>query len=265
MGFTNLDIIERVHLKFCKLLLNLKKSTPNFIVYGELGAYPMQLYVHSRMVNFWSKLVNEKESKLSSIMYKYTYYHFVRNQYQSPWVVAIKNILNSTGFSNLWEFQGNFSQKWLNMSLKQRLTDQFQQKWRSDIENSSKGMCYKLFKHNFEFEKYLETLPNKDANTFCRFRAGNHRLPIETGRWQNIERQNRYCTLCDSLEIGDEFHCVLACRALRDERKECLDSYYLNRINILKFGQLFQLKNKSKLKKLCKLLRIINVRVSPLG
>ena len=32
-GFTNLDIIIRVHLKFCKLLLNLKKSTPNYDIW----------------------------------------------------------------------------------------------------------------------------------------------------------------------------------------------------------------------------------------
>ena len=28
-GFSKVDIIERLHLKFCKLLLNLKKGTPN--------------------------------------------------------------------------------------------------------------------------------------------------------------------------------------------------------------------------------------------
>jgi hypothetical protein len=42
-SFSNLDIIERVHLKFCKFLLHLKKSTPNFMMYGELGACPMSV------------------------------------------------------------------------------------------------------------------------------------------------------------------------------------------------------------------------------
>jgi hypothetical protein len=36
-GFGKNDINERVHLKFCKLLLHVKTSTPNFMVYGELG------------------------------------------------------------------------------------------------------------------------------------------------------------------------------------------------------------------------------------
>ena len=38
-GFENIDIIERIHLKFCKIILNVKKSTANFKVYGELGRY----------------------------------------------------------------------------------------------------------------------------------------------------------------------------------------------------------------------------------
>lgn len=46
-GFGNIDIIERVHLKFCKLILNLKKSTPNFMIYGELGIYPMSVYIYT--------------------------------------------------------------------------------------------------------------------------------------------------------------------------------------------------------------------------
>ena len=40
-GFSNFTLLERVQLKFCKLLLNLKKSTRNFMVYGESGICPL--------------------------------------------------------------------------------------------------------------------------------------------------------------------------------------------------------------------------------
>ena len=36
-GFGKNEVLERVHLKFCKILLNLKYSTPNYMVYGEQG------------------------------------------------------------------------------------------------------------------------------------------------------------------------------------------------------------------------------------
>jgi hypothetical protein len=30
-----------------------KKSTPIFMIYGELGIYPMSVYIELRMINFW--------------------------------------------------------------------------------------------------------------------------------------------------------------------------------------------------------------------
>ena len=72
---------------------------------------------------------------------------------------------------------------------------------------------------NFRFEKYLDVLNDKNRFTFCRFRTSNHRLPIEVGRWTNIERHNRLCQLCQSCEIGDEFHYVLQCPNFLTERK----------------------------------------------
>jgi hypothetical protein len=36
------------------------------MIYGELGACPMSVYIQTRIVNFWSKLVNCENSKLSS-------------------------------------------------------------------------------------------------------------------------------------------------------------------------------------------------------
>jgi hypothetical protein len=60
-----------------------------------------------------------------------------------PWIKAVKNILDSCGFSNIWENQGNYNLKWRSLSLKQTLFDQFQQKWRSDMINSSKGYAIK--------------------------------------------------------------------------------------------------------------------------
>ena len=37
-------------------LLNLKQSTPDFIVYGELGSYPMEIQIKTCIITYWSKL-----------------------------------------------------------------------------------------------------------------------------------------------------------------------------------------------------------------
>ena len=71
-----------------------------------------------------------KDSKLSLILYKYIYINTLHGQYQSSWFDIVKSILDNCGFSNIWESQGNFNSTWLNITLKQRLFDQFQQEWR---------------------------------------------------------------------------------------------------------------------------------------
>ena len=38
--YENVDIIERIDLKFCKVLLCVRKSTVNYLVYGELLEIP---------------------------------------------------------------------------------------------------------------------------------------------------------------------------------------------------------------------------------
>ena len=55
-----------------------------------------------------------------------------------------------------------------------------------------------MFKHDFKLENYLLKLSTKNARILCKFRTGNVKLPIETGRWFNIERDNRMCHLCNS-------------------------------------------------------------------
>ena len=40
-GFHRATNIERVNLLFCKNILKLKRNTPNFFLYGEIGRNPL--------------------------------------------------------------------------------------------------------------------------------------------------------------------------------------------------------------------------------
>ena len=44
-GYGDITVIERIQLRFFKLLLNIKKSTPNVMVRGELGEYPLGIRI----------------------------------------------------------------------------------------------------------------------------------------------------------------------------------------------------------------------------
>ena len=41
--------------------------------YGELGRYPLNMKVKLQIVSFWSKLIDGKQSKLLSLIYRLLY------------------------------------------------------------------------------------------------------------------------------------------------------------------------------------------------
>ena len=60
---------ERVHTKVCKNILHLNRSTLTVMLFGELGRAPLDVTVKYRMVLFWARLVNGKQTKISALLY----------------------------------------------------------------------------------------------------------------------------------------------------------------------------------------------------
>ena len=118
---------------------------------------------------------------------------------------VVKKILNNCGLGEIFNQPFLGSSPWLSLKVEEILKDQFLQDWHSTIYESSKGNYYNIFKENIFFEKYLY-LPKNVYYPILKFRTSNHNLPIETGRWSNIPKYERFCNLCSSPAIGDEFH-----------------------------------------------------------
>ena len=57
MGLAKADPIETFHLSFLKFILNVKTSTPNCFVYGELGVLPQSLQRRIRVIKLWLKII----------------------------------------------------------------------------------------------------------------------------------------------------------------------------------------------------------------
>ena len=58
-GYENVDILEKVHTKFCKFIFGIS-NVPIiclYTVYGELGRYPLSVTIKERMVCCWTKLL----------------------------------------------------------------------------------------------------------------------------------------------------------------------------------------------------------------
>ena len=155
--YGNIDIIERVQLKFLKTILNLKSSTPSCMVYGETGVLPLSVDIYTRVISFWGKLCSSDNLKLSSLMYNiilsnYKYGNFRSQQPIFKWIDCVRGILTKCGNPNIWDTQQFPSLKWLKLNTKQKLTDLFLNEWYSFVQTAPKYVTYKLLKESFGME-----------------------------------------------------------------------------------------------------------------
>ena len=91
--------------------------------------------------------------------------------------------------------------------------------WKHSLCNSQKLEFY-VFKDNYTPSIYLDvTRKNPKRKTLVKLRVSNHKLNIETGRYDKISRCDRICPVC-SLDIEDEIHFLFDCAkysSIRDD------------------------------------------------
>ena len=78
----------------------------------------------------------------------------------------------------------------MKMDISQTLSDLYIQEWNEKPNVSSKGKQHLLFKDNLNFENYLIKVSKFYYSKITKYRTGNHRLPVETGRWDDIVSEN---------------------------------------------------------------------------
>ena len=63
--------------------------------------------------------------------------------------------------------------------------------------NSQKLEFYNTIKDSYTTSPYLHlTRKNPNRKTLVKLRISNHKLLIETGRYNNVPRSDRLCTIC---------------------------------------------------------------------
>ena len=79
--------------------------------------------------------------------------------------------------------------------------------WQHTIHHCKKLQFYSLFKHDYKISSYLDLIRNSaNRKDLVKIRISNHKLMIETGRYNQTSRNDRVCPICNSGIIEDEFH-----------------------------------------------------------
>ena len=175
-GFYKSNDIEKVHIRFLKQLLGVRKQTSNIAVYGELGRFLLYVTKNVRILKYWFKILNSPDSLLYKVYLQQVEFLNVDANFNC-WATSVRNLLNELGFTYLWDLQC-VSKLQLNMVI-QTVYDQFCQNWYSGLALSSKLDTLKTLNKCFNFEKYLSCLNiEKHRIAFTRFRCSAHKLMI---------------------------------------------------------------------------------------
>ena len=237
-GYCSSKEIENVHTKFCRKLLHVKKSTNLNALYGELGRVPMFIQRKVILIKYWAKIISKPNTSILYNTYEMLKLDVDNGSTDSNnWAYQIKLILDRIGLGNIWLMQ-QASSTTLQL-IKRRILDNYYQTWYANINNSPKLESYCIFKHKFEFEKYLDNINDKKLRiNLTKFRLSSHDLYIEVGRYNNIPRDQRICQNCSMNVPETEYHFLLVCEKYRNLRMKFFKRYYCRWPSLNKFEKL---------------------------
>ena len=200
----------------------------NNLVYFELGRLPLHESRKLKILKYMVKLKNSKNCILRTCFEE-------RLLLNDEWIIGIRQELDRLGIGYILDAE--YDSGFYNV-IEQRFMDVYKQNILSYINESARGNLYRHLVDNFCLQFYLcKPIDFQYKKFITRFRISAHNLNIETGRYNNENRNNRLCTLCNFNDIEDEFHFILKCPFYHDLRIKYIKKYYYNRPSVWKLVQ----------------------------
>jgi hypothetical protein len=221
---------EKLHLNYCRQLLGVNNKTANMATLGELGRYPLYIKAIKQVFKFYKRCNNSEPSSLLK-----NSLNDMKLLINSPktWMNNINNLAIILNI-NLDE---DISEPSIAFQLKSMFSTYWTNKCKDDIRQGvakNKLRTFRKFKFIFTYEKYLDcSMPITHRKALTKFRVSNHKLRIETGRYDGTPVELRLCTECKKIE--DEAHLLLNCKKFDQERQNLMSIIYesCNNINNL--------------------------------
>ena len=119
-GLEAQSALEKVHTMACKKLLGVKKKTPNCLVYGEVGRFPLALDTQARVISYWFKILQMENDRIPKMAYLRDVKEIGK---KGSWAQGVKGLLERPGFAGVWLNQGVTNQNSFLRDFKLRLRD----------------------------------------------------------------------------------------------------------------------------------------------
>ena len=142
------------------------------------------------------------ESRLPKIIFAHEFENL------NSWCRDIKSIFEQTNYMHIFTNKISVDPS----DVKDKLLELFSSNFTDSLPMKQKLRNYALFKFSFEPEPYAcAYLSRNKRSIFAQLRMGILPLRVETGRFQNMDLNNRTCIYCNSGNVEDENHFIFHC------------------------------------------------------
>ena len=219
---------EKLHIKWCKYTLGVHSKSSNIAVLSELGRYPITLHIIQSMVKYWYRLTRETDTSL--ILHSYKENIAMLNDNRDCWLKTKRDIMFKLDLGHIYNNPDKYRFPYIKKTLTKKLTSIIDKQFTADLYNDerhngdgNKLRTFRIFKNVIEEEPYLSLIKNMNIRkSLTKLRISAHNLPIEVGRHRRNRKTplaERICDMCNSGEVGDEFHLVMMCNKFKDTRE----------------------------------------------
>ena len=211
-GYSKFETIDTIQNRAIRFFLGVHKFAPNLGINGELGWETRGIRRKIEMIRLWNRLQRLDDSRLTKKVFKWD-----KRLCKKNWANDIRNICIETDL--MVNFESNL---YINPNLlRDRLSSLFTTEWEREVCIVPKLRFYNIFKNNYETEFYVSKICNRSVRSLiAQLRLGIMPLCIETGRYQDIPIEYRFCTYCNQDSIESEIHFLLYCDRYNDIRYE---------------------------------------------
>ena len=176
--------LEKQYYKLIKCALQVRQSTPNLLVLIESGLLPLKAIIISRQFKFFKRFSESLRH----------------------------NSARRKVFHQSFEERGEYIQHYISIDQKYNTKEDIYREFNEDAKQQIRTLAED---GHYKYQIYFQYNPSLVKSNFIdlshplthqiiKFRLGSHKLPIETGRWSRIPREERVCSTCGVL--GDELH-----------------------------------------------------------
>ena len=165
---------------------------------GEIGRYPMFIYVIKTMLKFYTHICERKETEpiLAEALRE-----DINLPDKKSWYKSVNKILKLFNVNPCLSIPMATTVRTLESSMRNSYFEYWKKSLGQPNDDSGKLYLYRKIKSNFHSEAYLSVVKKfKFRRALTSFRISVHNLEIETGRHANVnkkikfvKREERYC------------------------------------------------------------------------